>query len=290
MTEFGYSLSIETNIIPTDDTTLFVCSGMQNFKERFRNQDGGRLATLQSCIRTNDLSLVGDGIHLTYFEMLGNFNFSEKNEYEYSIDLWSNILWDLGIAKDCVIHVHPSDWNCKRILWKHAGFEVVPDEECEWSDGDIGGTCSEVYWKGIEIGNLVNPLGVCTDVGFGWERLVMAVEGKERVDETSLFDVSLAPVVRDHVRCLDSFWKNGIVPGNKGRNYVCRRLLRKLLPFYHKEFLWSEWLEAEWSLREKGLIRAQKMWKRHKDKSPQWWWETCGITQEDLDWLNSLKG
>ena len=274
-------MQIRDDIIPEDDTTLFICSGMQPFKQRFRDRDGGRLATLQSCVRTNDLDLVGDGSHLTYFEMLGHFHFGRTDEYEYAIDLWAGLLDDLGIGKDCLIHVHPLDWNSKRILWEHAGFGVVADEGCVWSDGDIGGMCCEVYWKGVEIGNLVNPLGTCTDVGFGLERLVMAAENKTRVDETSLFDVSLPPVARDHVRCLNAFWRNGIPPGNKGRNYVCRRLLRRLLPF-DGDYVWRGWLEDEKALRAKCLDRGAKMWKRHKDKPPRWWWETCGLTEDDL--------
>ena len=277
---FGFPFSVETSLIPTDDTTLFVCSGMQNLKERFRQHDGGRKSTLQSCIRTNDLSLVGDGTHLTYFEMLGNFSFG-NNDYETSIELWTAILGDFDLIKDCVVHVHPSDWNGKRILWQHNGFEVVEDEECLWSDGDVGGTCCEVYWKGTEMGNLVNPLKVSTDVGFGWERLLMALEGKSRVDETSLFDQSLTPVQRDHVRCLGNLWLNDIQPGNKGRNYVCRRLLRRLLPF-ERDCPWQSWLESEHLLRVKCLERGKKMWKRHNDKSLQWWWETCGLTPEDV--------
>uniref|UniRef100_UPI0039C3A3FF hypothetical protein n=1 Tax=Pseudomonas aeruginosa TaxID=287 RepID=UPI0039C3A3FF len=87
---------------------------------------------------------------------------------------------------------------------KSLGYEVVDDLDCQWSDGEIGGYCSEVYWRGIEIGNLVNTLGTMTDVGFGFERLMMAIEGKSRVDETSLFDQSLNPILRDHVRALDS--------------------------------------------------------------------------------------
>jgi len=253
---------------------------MQNLKDRFRTQDGGRIATLQSCIRTNDLSLVGDGTHLTYFELLGNFSFG-NNDYEHSVDMWSLILHDLNINKDCVVHYHSSDVDTKRLMWERRHFPTVQDEECIWSDGDIGGTCCEVYWKGIEIGNLVNPLGHSTDVGFGWERLVMAVEGKDRVDETSLFNQSYEPIVRDHIRALDSFWKNGIDPGNKGRNYVCRRLLRRILPLQQVQSSCT-WFESEALLREKCLDRAKKMWKRHKDKLPQFWWDTYGLTPDDL--------
>ena len=68
MTEFGYPELVQyKNIIPIDSTTLFVCSGMQNLKPRFLNQDLTRYSSLQSCVRTDDINLVGDGSHLTSF-------------------------------------------------------------------------------------------------------------------------------------------------------------------------------------------------------------------------------
>lgn len=258
---------------------------MQNLKERFRSLDGGRIGTLQSCVRTNDLELVGDGTHLTYFEMIGNFSFG-NNDYQRSVEMWSSILSDLGLSKDCIIHCHPSDMDIKGPMWK--GFPVIPDEECLWTDGDVGGTCCEVYWKGVEIGNLVNPLGHSTDVGFGYERLLMAVEGKDRVDETSVFRSDLSHVARDHVRTIESFWQNGIEPGNKGRNYVCRRLIRRILPL-SGGYVWDEWLDKEAQMRLECMSRGRKLLKRHKDKPPQWWWETCGLTPEDVASLHSIE-
>ena len=97
------------------------------------------------------------------------------------------------------------------------------------------------------------------------------------------FEVIVPPIVRDHIRTLDSLWDNGIIPGNKGRNYVCRRLIRRVISLLSsRTFKWQEWLESESCLREKGLKRGRKLWRKHKDKSPQWWWETCGLTLEDL--------
>ena len=48
------------------------------------------------------------------------------------------------------------------------------------------------------------------------------------MDERELFHPALDPVSRDHVRALSIFKEQSIVPGNKGRNYVCRRLIRKI--------------------------------------------------------------
>ncbi len=95
--EFGIPLVVDRRVIPNDDSTLFVCSGMQQVRGRFLDPDGGRYGSLQSCIRTNDLELVGDGSHLTYFEMVGNFSFGGL-DYEESVELWHAILLDLGVA------------------------------------------------------------------------------------------------------------------------------------------------------------------------------------------------
>jgi alanyl-tRNA synthetase len=161
---FGFPLVTDPCVIPDDDSTLFICSGMQRVRRRFHPPDGGVYGSLQSCIRTNDLELVGDGSHLTHFQMLGNFSFGGP-PYELSVDLWHAILADLGVMPSAV-HCHPSRPDLSD-LWTRRGYRVVPDEECVWSDGVISGHCCELYVGGLEIGNLVNPLGHSTDVGFG---------------------------------------------------------------------------------------------------------------------------
>jgi alanyl-tRNA synthetase len=280
--EYGFPLHHDNRIVPDDDTTLFICSGMQCVRHRFTSPDGSVYGSLQNCVRTNDLGLVGDGTHLTSFGMLGNFSFGGP-DYRVSCEMWTSILQDLKIELEPV-HVHPAREDHKRI-WRGLGHEVVDDPECVWSDGQIGGHCCEVYSRGVEIGNLVNPLGHSTDVGFGVERLVMLLEGKGRVDETSLFDQRLDSVTRDHIRTLCLFHRKGIEPGGKGRSYVCRRLLRRVLDSAFGPQPWLEWVEVERGLQSQSLQRGRKMWKRHKDKPPQWWWETCGLTEEDLQFL-----
>ena len=82
--QFGFPLVVDRTIIPKDDdSTLFVCSGMQQVKRKFHDSEGDRHGSLQSCIRTDDIDLVGDGSNLTYFEMLGNFSFG-GNDYATS--------------------------------------------------------------------------------------------------------------------------------------------------------------------------------------------------------------
>jgi alanyl-tRNA synthetase len=165
--DYDFPFNEDRSVIPNQDdqSTLFVCSGMQRFKSRFTAQDKGRLSSLQSCIRTNDIDLVGDGSHLTHFQMLGNFSFG-NNDYEKSCEMWRSIDQQilLGISN---IHVHPSSPH--KLIWEKMGYPTIEDVDCVWSDGTIGGYCSEMYRGNLEIGNLVNTLGHSTDVGFGWE-------------------------------------------------------------------------------------------------------------------------
>lgn len=281
--EFGFPLVTDRSVIPPDNSTLFVCSGMQRVRDRFREPPSGRHGSLQSCIRTNDLGLVGDGSHLTYFEMVGNFSFGGR-DYEESVELWHLIMLDLDIGVT-EIRVHPTRPD-HGDMWRRRGYRVTDDPDCTWSDGDISGECCEVFCGDLEIGNLVNPLGHSTDVGFGWERLHQVCEGKGRVDETSLF-IDHHPVVSDHSRTLQVLHENSICPGNKGRGYVCRRLVRRMLPLLRgdEEFVFSEWVEQEKERREMCVRRGRRSWRRHRGKPPEWWWDTFGVLPEEMPLL-----
>lgn len=271
---------VDRSIIPQDDSTLFVCSGMQQVRHRFMKPDGGRHGSLQSCIRTNDLECVGDGSHLTYFEMIGNFSFG-GNDYEESVELWHSILKDLKISVT-EIRVHPTRPDLGG-MWVKRGYRVTDDPDCTWSDGGISGECCEVFCGDLEIGNLVNPLGHSTDVGFGWERLHQVVEGRDRVDQTSLF-IDHHPIVADHSRTIQVLYENGIKPGNKGRGYVCRRMIRRMLPLLRgdERFVFNEWVEQERERRGKSIEAGRRKWRKHRDKPPEWWWDTFGILPEEL--------
>lgn len=264
-----------------DDSTLFVCSGMQRFKPRFVEPDGERVGSIQSCIRTDDIELVGDGSHLTSFEMIGNFSFG-RNDYEESVELWHSIVGDLKIRID-QIRVHPSRKD-HQLLWERRGYSVVHDEECVWTDGRIGGHCCELFVDGLEIGNLVNPLGHSTDVGFGLERIYQVVQMRDRIDKTSLFDQHLHPVVSDHLRTVRLLKLNGVEPGNRGRSYVCRRLIRRILRYSEsRNFVGlSDWIEQERELRERSIRKGRRVWKKFQDRPDSFWWDTFGILPEEL--------
>ena len=283
---FGFPLVVDRTIIPEDRSTNFICSGMQKHKSRFPSPDGSKHGSLQSCVRTNDLELVGDGSHLTYFEMLGNFSFG-GNDYERSVELWDSLMRDLGVPVTHIT-VHPTQEGHKK-LWLSRGYEVKDDESCVWSDGNIGGYCCEVFVGDLEIGNLVNPLGHSTDVGFGFERLFQVLEGKRQVHETSLFRQDLDPVVSDHLRTLLVMRENGVTPGGRGSRYVCRRLVQRVMQRVDNLPELSDWLESERLNQINRLKEGRRMWKRYKDRDEGFWWSTYGLSPEDLQELRDQQ-
>jgi alanyl-tRNA synthetase len=283
--DFGLKPEFRTNVIPPEDdvSTLFVIAGMQPLKHRFASSDGCQYASFQSCIRTNDLNQVGDGMHLTSFTMVGTFGFGSRN-YEEHCALWDRVVRRLGIRVD-VLRFHPD--SSHQEIWNHLGYKTEADTNCVWraSESDEDSYCSEMFVGDVEIGNLVNPGHHSVDVGFGLERLVALVEGVSTVDASTLFDQRLPPVARDHKRTLELLYANGIRPGNKGRQYVCRRLLRRLIreAGNFRDFNFAEMLEEEIRFFNQRLSIARRAWRRQQHQDASFWWETHGILPEEMD-------
>jgi alanyl-tRNA synthetase len=79
-----------SSLIPEDQTVLLTSAGMQQFipyltgEEDVEKRFGSRhLASVQKCFRTPDIEEVGDDVHHTFFEMLGNWSIGEYNDKGY---------------------------------------------------------------------------------------------------------------------------------------------------------------------------------------------------------------
>ena len=252
------------NISSYDDTTLFCPAGMQQFKSNYKDLNcRGTLSNVQSCLRLNDIDEIGDGSHLLYFNMIGLFSFRELTVPQ-TIDLWMDFLNRIGIKPDYItIHPDKEDW---RDWYKNYDVEVRYDEGCKWSDGEIGGYCTEFYKNDIEIGNIVNTSGDCIDVGFGLERLELILTGKTKTKEETIKETVMKII------------ESGFKPSYVKQGYI----LRKLLRICYKEGIRIEhpFFDDEVKRQERNISKWNKLKEKHKDKSKEWWWETMGI---DLD-------
>jgi alanyl-tRNA synthetase len=272
--EKGVAFQLDENVGSYDKTTLFCPAGMQQFKEKFKSEETGTLANIQSCIRLKDFDEIGDGTHFLHFKMIGLFSFRTMT-LKQAIDFWMEFLEVKLLLSIEVVTIHPDkmeDW--KGLYDEYDLLIIKPDEECIWTDGDIGGYCTEFYIQDIEIGNIVNPLGTCIDVGFGLERLQNILDTTEAKSREDIL-----------IETSEVILQSGFVPSNKEQGYVLRKLLRDLFklgstwdnPHYQKEKERQERLMHEYSrLKNK---------KKFKDKTKEWWLDTMGM---DVDFIESL--
>ena len=199
-------------------------------------------------------------------------------EDDEAYDIWAK---QIGVPEERIIRIgdnggsrYASDnfWQmadtgpcgpCSEIFYDH-GPEI-------W--GGPPGSAEEDGDRYIEIWNLVfmqfdrdeegvmNPLpNPCVDTGMGLERISAVLQHAHSNYEIDIFqnlikaaaretatedlDNSSLKVIADHIRACSFMIVDGIVPGNEGRGYVLRRIIRRALrhgyrlgqtsPFFHK--------------------------------------------------------
>jgi len=232
----GHEVVKSSPLVPHNDPTLmFTNAGMVQFKDVFTHSETRnykRAASSQKCVRAggkhNDLDNVGyTARHHTFFEMLGNFSFSDyfkEGAIEYA---WEFLTKTAGISKDkLLVTVYHTD-NEAFDLWKKiAGLPEskiirIPTNDNFWSMGDTGpcGPCSEIFFdhgdkiaggppgspgedgdRFIEIWNLVfmqyeqlasgeriNLPTPSIDTGMGLERVAAVLQGVHDNYDIDLF-------------------------------------------------------------------------------------------------------
>ena len=269
----GIEFQLNDKVNPYDNTTLFCPSGMQQFKDVFKSKHRGTISNVQSCLRLKDLEEIGDGTHLLFFNMIGLFSFRLMT-VQQTIDFWMEFLEDVLKVKVDHVTIHPDKINEWSKFYDQYDVDIKEDPDCTWTDGSINGYCTEFYKDDMEIGNIVNPLGDCIDVGFGLERLEFFTGNtiiKSKEDTL--------------IETCEKLIYSGYYPSNKEQGYVFRKLLRELYQ------LGSNWDNDHYQ-REK--IRQEKVTKRYKDiknrpkyinQSKEWWFDTMGV---DIDFMDKL--
>lgn len=292
-------------LISPDKSILFTIAGMVPFIPYIVGTEEApwpKVASVQKCIRTNDIDEVGKTTrHGTFFQMCGNFSFGDyfkEGASKYAWDLLTGSLNEgkYGLDGDKLwVTIWEKDQEAADIWLNQIGIDPshlqrLPREEIFWDTGQPGpaGPCAEIHYdrgpaygpeggpekdtagdRYLEIWNLVfdqymrgegsgpdYPLlgeldKKCIDTGLGLERLAFLLQGKDNMYEIDqVFPVievaqelsgkkytvgttSKNPddirmrIVADHVRSAMMLINDGVRPGNDGRGYVLRRLIRR---------------------------------------------------------------
>lgn len=263
----GYQTVPAASLLPNNDpSVLFTTAGMQQFKAYYHQPaaaPASQLATAQPVLRTSDIAEVGDDTHLTLFEMLGIFSFGAgditKLKTEAIEAMWGFVHNELGISQDRVHatvfagdKLSPAD-EISASVWRRLGVKVQKHhrEDNFWGPTGDEGPCgpnTEIFVDGVEIGNLVfneyhqdrdgvlRPLHQFgLDFGSGLERFSATLQGSDNIWAIEPFAGWVqtlgagqsARVIVDHVKAAIFLIAAGILPANKGREYVLRRLVRK---------------------------------------------------------------
>jgi len=166
-------------VVPENDPTcLFTTAGMHPLVPYLCGENhpsGKRLVDCQKCIRTGDIDEVGDPVHLTFFEMLGNWSLGDyfkAEAIEYSFEFLTSPEWlDIPLNK-LAVTVFEGDENAPfdedaYNIWRQLGITETRIARCGkkdnwWGPAGLTGPCGPdtemFYWTGEgEVPELFDP-------------------------------------------------------------------------------------------------------------------------------------
>jgi alanyl-tRNA synthetase len=165
----GHAVIGSAALVPENDpTVLFTTAGMHPLVPFLLGQNhpqGKRLVNCQKCIRTGDIDEVGDPVHLTFFEMLGNWSLGDyfkKEAIEFSFEFLSSPKWlNLSLEK-LAVTVFEGDSDAPfdeeaHTLWLKLGIKPNriakrPKKDNWWGPAGQTGPCGPdtemFFWTG----------------------------------------------------------------------------------------------------------------------------------------------
>lgn len=168
----GHQEIINASLVPENDPSiLFTPAGMSPIVPYLlgeKHPQGEKLVNVQRCIRTGDIDEVGDDIHLTFFEMAGNWSLNDYFKKD-AIDITFSFLVDeLGFdPKNLYSSVFEGDTDApkdiesinalKEIFAKYGidakdgqgeRIQYFDKKKCWWElpAGGPCGPCSEIFY------------------------------------------------------------------------------------------------------------------------------------------------
>jgi len=157
----GHLIAPSDSLVPDDPSLLYTSAGMVQFKSYFMGEAKppcGRISTSQKCMRTDDIEEVGDAVHHTFFEMLGNFSFGDYFKYEAITwawefltevlkinpeNLWTSVYEDDSEAYD--IWVNKLGFPKERIVRLGANKNYWPANAPKEGPNGVCGPCNEIF-------------------------------------------------------------------------------------------------------------------------------------------------
>lgn len=165
----GHAVIHSASLVPDNDpTVLFTTAGMHPLVPYLlgeKHPAGVRLTDVQKCIRTGDIDDVGDAVHLTFFEMLGNWSLGDyfkKEAIEFSFEFLTSPEW-LGFPLDMLGFTvfagdddAPFDETAYNEWRRHGVSEKriakLPKKDNWWGPAGLTGPCGPdtefFYWTG----------------------------------------------------------------------------------------------------------------------------------------------
>ncbi len=169
--EKGHAVIPSAPLVPANDpTVLFTTAGMHPLVPFLLGQEhpsGKRLTNVQKSFRTDDIGEVGDNIHNTFFEMLGNWSLGDywkEDAIKWSYEFLTDEKW-LALEKEkLAVTIFAGDEDAPKDeesakIWKSLGFKddriaYLGKKDNWWGPPGQTGPCGPdtemFYWIGKE--------------------------------------------------------------------------------------------------------------------------------------------